>query len=342
MVDTVVQAYKVAEHKDVLLPVMVCYEGFVISHFLEPVELPDQELVDGFLPPYEPDHVVLDPDNVMRIQVLTTDLYFTEYKYQLQEAMDNAKAVIKAVDSEFGEKFGRTYGGLVQPYRMEDAEIAVLSMGSIAGLSTKAADSLRREGHKVGSLKLRVFRPFPAEDLLEQLKKREGRRRPGPGCLYGHGRHRSRGGRGLSLQPACETGDGQLHLGPGRQGSNTKDDRRPGQGNHGKGKTGDHRRTRPMGGSEGVGMNRKEAMAHLAKEDFYKGGHPLCPGCTGGNILEIGNESDGEGFDCLRRVDLREPPHRPAAECVLSAEHFCGYGDARPFDHRGKCRYCGH
>ena len=170
MVDTIVQAFKVAEHKDVLLPAMVCYEGFLISHFLEPVELPAQGLVDEFLPPYEPDHVVLDPDNVMRLQVLTTDLYFMEYKYQLQEAMDNAKAVIKAVDAEFGDRFGRSYGGLVQPYRMDDAEVAILSMGSIAGLSHKAVDSLRSEGLPVGSLKLRVFRPFPEEDLLEQLK----------------------------------------------------------------------------------------------------------------------------------------------------------------------------
>ncbi len=170
VVDTVVQAFKVAEHKDVLLPVMVCYEAFIISHFLEPVELPDQGLVDKFLPPYEPEHVVLDPDNVMRLQVLTNDTYFMEYKYQLQEAMDNAKAVIRAVDAEFGDRFGRSYGGLVQPYRMDGAEVAILSMGSFAGLSRKAVDSLRLEGIPVGSLKLRVFRPFPEEDLLAYLK----------------------------------------------------------------------------------------------------------------------------------------------------------------------------
>jgi 2-oxoisovalerate ferredoxin oxidoreductase alpha subunit len=170
VVDTVIQAFRVAEHKDVLLPVMVCYEGFIISHFLEPVEVPDQQLVDEFLPDYNPDHVVLDPDNVMRIQVLTTDLYFMEYKYQLQEAMDNAKAVINSVDGEFGEKFGRSYGGLLQPYRMEDAEVAVLCMGAMAGLSRTAVDSLREEGLKVGSVKLRVFRPFPAEEVVKQLK----------------------------------------------------------------------------------------------------------------------------------------------------------------------------
>jgi pyruvate/2-oxoacid:ferredoxin oxidoreductase alpha subunit len=167
--DTVVQAFKVAEHKDVLLPVMVCYEGFTISHFLEPVELPDQGMVDEFLPPYLPVHVVLDPDNVMRLGVLTTDAYFMEIKYQLQEAMDNSKAVIKSVDEEFGILFGRSYGGLLQPYRMDDAEVAIVSMGSVSGLSRMAVDTLRSEGLPVGCLKLRVFRPFPEEDLRDQL-----------------------------------------------------------------------------------------------------------------------------------------------------------------------------
>ena len=170
VIDTVIQGYKVAEHKDVLLPVMVCYEAFVISHFLEPVEVPEQEMVDGFLPPYEPDHVVLDPDNVMHLQVLTTDQYFMEYKYQMQVAMDRSKTVIKAVDEEFGGKFGRSYGGLLQAYCIDDAEAAILSMGSIAGLSRKVVDRLRNEGIRIGSIKLRVFRPFPEEDLLEKTK----------------------------------------------------------------------------------------------------------------------------------------------------------------------------
>jgi len=169
VVDTVVQAFKVAEHRDVLLPAMVCYEGFTISHFLEPVELPDQEMVDKFLPPYVPSHVVLDPDNVMRLHVLTTDAYFMEYKYQLQEAMNNSKAVIKSVDEEFGIQTGRSYGGLLQPYLMEDAKIAIVSMGSLAGLSRKAVDLLRSEGISAGCLKLRVFRPFPEEELRAQL-----------------------------------------------------------------------------------------------------------------------------------------------------------------------------
>lgn len=171
VIDTIIHGYKVAENRDVLLPVLVCYEGLIISHFLEPVELPNQRLVDEFLPPYEPDHVLLSPKKVMHLSVTVNDHYFTEYRYQQQEAMNNAKAVIKAVDEEFGEKFGRKYGGLLQPYRMEDAEVAVLSMGSISGLARMAVDELRKEGVPVGSLKLRVFRPFPQEELQDKTKK---------------------------------------------------------------------------------------------------------------------------------------------------------------------------
>jgi len=145
--------------------VAVCFEGLVISHFLEPVEVPDQGAVDDFLPAYDPDHVLLSPKKIMHLSVTVNDHYFMEYKYQQQEAMNNAKAVIKEVDEEFGEKFGRNYGGLLKPYRMEDAEVAILSMGSSAGLARIAVDELREEGVPIGSIKLRVFRPFPEEEL---------------------------------------------------------------------------------------------------------------------------------------------------------------------------------
>jgi pyruvate/2-oxoacid:ferredoxin oxidoreductase alpha subunit len=165
IIDTVIQGYRVAEHREVLLPVAICYEGLIVSHFLEPVEIPDQRMVDQFLPPYEPDHVLLHPRKVMHLSVYVSDQYFMEYKYQQQEAMEKAKEVIKEIDQEFGERFGRSYGGLIQPYRMEDAEVAILAMGSNCGLARMAVDDLRKEGIALGSLKLRVFRPFPEEEI---------------------------------------------------------------------------------------------------------------------------------------------------------------------------------
>jgi pyruvate ferredoxin oxidoreductase alpha subunit len=170
VLDTIIQSYKVAEDGRVLLPVAVCYEGLIISHFLEPVELPGQDLVDEFLPSYHPEHVLLTPQKVMHLSVTVNDSYFMEYKYQQQEAMENAKAAIKAVDQEFGEKFGRAYGGLLQSYRMEGAEVGILSMGSLSGLGRIAVDELRKEGIPVGGIKMRVFRPFPWDELRAETK----------------------------------------------------------------------------------------------------------------------------------------------------------------------------
>ena len=170
IIDTVIQSYRVAENREVLLPVAVCYEGLIVSHFLEPVEIPDQRMVDQFLPPYEPEHVLLSPKKVMHLSVYVSDQYFMEYKYQQQEAMENAKRIIKQMDREFGEKFGRSYGGLIQPYRMEDAEVAILAMGSNCGLARMAVDDLRKDGIPLGSLKLRVFRPFPEEEIRAMTK----------------------------------------------------------------------------------------------------------------------------------------------------------------------------
>ncbi len=170
IIDTVIQAYRVAEHKNVLLPVAVCYEGLIISHFLEPVELPSQSAVDTFLPPYEPEHVVLDPRKVMHVNVTVNDEYLTEYRYQQQEAMENAKTVIQEVNQEYAAAFGRSYGGLLDPYRMDDAEVAIMSMGSNAGLARRVVDELRDEGLPLGSIKLRVFRPFPGEEIRQMTE----------------------------------------------------------------------------------------------------------------------------------------------------------------------------
>ncbi len=167
--DMVVQAYKIGEDKRVLLPVAVCFEGIIISHYMEPVEILDQTKVDQFLPPYQPDHVILDPDRPMAAGlVVMDDLYYTEYRYQQQVAMDNAKEVIKEVDQSFGQIFGRHYGGLLQAEMMEDAQLAIITLGSLASTARAVVKYLRQEKKiPIGLVKLRAIRPFPDQELRE-------------------------------------------------------------------------------------------------------------------------------------------------------------------------------
>jgi pyruvate/2-oxoacid:ferredoxin oxidoreductase alpha subunit len=169
--DMIIQAYRIAEDKRVLLPVAICFEGIIISHYMEPVEILDQQKVDRFLPPYHPEHVLLDPDRPMSIgQIVMDDSYYTEYKYQQQEAMDSAKSVIQEVDEAFGQAFGRTYGGLISTERMEDAEVALLTLGSLASTARAVVNHLRdKKGIPVGLVKLRAVRPFPDRELRECL-----------------------------------------------------------------------------------------------------------------------------------------------------------------------------
>ena len=169
--DMVVQAYRIAEHEKVLLPVIISFEGIVISHYMEPVALMDQEAVDEFLPSYAPNHVLLHPDRVMSVgQILMDEAYYMEYRYQQQEGMDHALRVIPQVDEAFGQHFGRRYGGLFHAEMMEDAEIALLTAGSLVSTARDVARELRRKGLKIGLIKLRTFRPFPAHELREALK----------------------------------------------------------------------------------------------------------------------------------------------------------------------------
>ena len=172
ILDMVIQAYRIAEDKDVLLPVAICYEGMVISHFLEAVDIPDQSLVDEFLPPYNPKHVVLDTKNPMHIFVASDD-YLPEYRYQQHLALENAKKVIQQVDQQFKNKFNRGYGGLLSSYYMDGAKVAIVSLGSISNVVRMAVEGLRREGIEAGAIKLRAFRPFPGEALVKALKDTE-------------------------------------------------------------------------------------------------------------------------------------------------------------------------
>jgi pyruvate/2-oxoacid:ferredoxin oxidoreductase alpha subunit len=169
ILDMVIQAYRIAEDKNVLLPVAICYEGMVISHFLEAVDIPDQALVDKFLPPYRPEHVVLDTKHPMHVFIASDD-YLPEYRYQQEVAMENTKKVIEDVDMEFKKLFNREYGGLLATYMMEDAGVAIVSMGNISNTVRMAVRELRKEGIRAGAVKLRVFRPFPKEAICDVLR----------------------------------------------------------------------------------------------------------------------------------------------------------------------------
>jgi pyruvate ferredoxin oxidoreductase alpha subunit len=167
--DMIIQAYRIAEDKRVLLPVMPCLDGFVLTHTVEPVEIPEQQDVDSFLPPYEPD-VILDPARPAMIGTFMPAEYIMELRRQTAGAVESAKNVIQEVNDEFATRFGRDYGGLIDTYQMEDAEVALVTMGTVTSTSRQVVDELRQEGKKVGLIKLRFFRPFPSEELKNALK----------------------------------------------------------------------------------------------------------------------------------------------------------------------------
>jgi len=164
--DTVIQAYKISEK--ISLPSMVVLDAFYLSHTFEPVNIPDQGRVDRFLPPYEPKYR-LDPKVPRSFSGLTPPDLFTEMRYQIQEAMEEAKKVILHVDEEFDALFGRRYG-LVEGYRLEDAELVLVTSGTAASTARDVIDQYRDDGKPVGLLKVRTFRPFPSEEIRKALK----------------------------------------------------------------------------------------------------------------------------------------------------------------------------
>ncbi len=166
--DMVIQCFRIAEDKRVLLPVMPCLDGFVLTHTVEPVEVPEQEEVDSFLPAYTPD-IILDPARPSMIGTFMPAEYIMELRRQTAGAMESAKKAIGEINDEFARRFGRNYGGLIDTYRMEDAEIALITMGTVTSTSREVVDDLRKEGKKVGLVKLRFFRPFPSEELRKVL-----------------------------------------------------------------------------------------------------------------------------------------------------------------------------
>jgi len=169
VLDGVIQAFKIAEDERVLLPVMVNEDAFILSHTAMPVEIPDQEVVDEFLPPRSDKPYILDPDNPFTHGNLTYPDYYMEFRYLMERSMEAAKQVIAEVDEEYYRLTGRRYGGLVEKYRCEDADVAIVAAGSSAGDAKEAADRLREEGYKVGVFRIRFVRPWPHEEVREVL-----------------------------------------------------------------------------------------------------------------------------------------------------------------------------
>lgn len=163
--DTVIMSYKISENKKIMLPSMVCVDGFTLSHLWEPVQFLQQEKVDSFLPKFKPE-LRLDSFSPKTFGALAFPNTYMEFKKQQQDAMENAISVIKRVNSDFGKNFRRSYGdGLIETYRMEEADTAVIAMGSVCSTSRIVVDKLRSEGRKVGMIKIKTFRPFPIEEL---------------------------------------------------------------------------------------------------------------------------------------------------------------------------------
>ncbi|MCI8892682.1 MAG: pyruvate ferredoxin oxidoreductase [Eubacterium sp.] len=167
--DNFIQAYPIAEHAEVHLPVMICQDGFITSHAVENIELLDDETVKQFVGEYHPQQYLLNPGNPVAVGPYSASAYVMEARKNQETAMEHAKAVILKVAQEFAKIAGRSYG-LFEEYRTEDAEYLMLLIGSAAGTAKQAADDLRGRGVKAGVIKLRVFRPFPAKELAEAMK----------------------------------------------------------------------------------------------------------------------------------------------------------------------------
>ncbi|NTW92570.1 MAG: pyruvate ferredoxin oxidoreductase [Methanoregulaceae archaeon] len=162
-------AYRVAEDHRILLPAFVCFDGFILSHTYEPVDMLTQEQVDGFLPPFRP-YQKLDAADPISFGLFASPDYYMEFRYAIDQAMNRARTVIPEAGKVFSEMFGRDYSGLVEEYRLDDADCAIVAMGSICGTVKDAIDDMRNEGKKVGLLKLRAFRPFPVNEVQKALK----------------------------------------------------------------------------------------------------------------------------------------------------------------------------
>ncbi len=166
--DNTLMAHRIAENKNVMLPLMVCQDGFITSHSIENIELLEDDKVKEFVGTYKPEHYLLNKEEPIAVGPLDLQSYLFEHKAGQAEAMRNAKQVILDVAKDFEKLTGRKYG-LFEDYKLDDAEIAIVCMNSTAGTTKFVVDKLREQGIKAGLLKLRVFRPFPVEEISKAL-----------------------------------------------------------------------------------------------------------------------------------------------------------------------------
>lgn len=167
--DNFIQSFRISEHPDVMLPFMACQDGFITSHAVENIELIETDKVKAFVGDYNPENYLLNAQMPMAVGPYATSPFYMETKMNQRLAMKNAKKVILEVAAEFEKISGRKYG-FFEEYMLDDAEVAIVIMGSAAGTTKDAIDALRAKGIKAGLLKIRVFRPFPGEEIAEALK----------------------------------------------------------------------------------------------------------------------------------------------------------------------------
>jgi len=170
--DTTLEAFRIAEDPRVSLPVMVGLDGYILSHEYEPITLPFQEDVDKYLPPRQPT-VVLDPAKPVSMGTLAPPDYYFEIKYRQEKAIENSLPIIDEKDKEFAAHFGRSYS-MLDKYNTDDADYVLVTMGSVSGTAKEEADRLRAQGMKVGVLRVRLFRPFPKQQLVDALSGVKG------------------------------------------------------------------------------------------------------------------------------------------------------------------------
>jgi len=172
ILDTIIMAYRLAEDPEIQLPVTVSYDGYYLSYFSEAVDIPTEASVDSFLPRIERIPKI-DPEAPMSVAPWTSPRVFTEYRVKHMAAMQRTKTKLEEIEAEFQKVFGRSYGGQIEEYRCEDADIVLVAMNSCVGTAKVVVDQKRDEGLKVGLVKVRLFRPFPREKIAAALKGRK-------------------------------------------------------------------------------------------------------------------------------------------------------------------------